>query len=232
MNTARSTALAASVALTLTLVGTACGPAESTKPNNAPNKPGGAYSVALTEPDHLLPGRTTSSYSLQVLQGLFDPPASLDPKNGTVKPLAALSWLTEDNVVWTITFRSGTTFHNGEKVTAASYADAWNAAAYGPNGWDSNYYFAQIKGYDALNPTEEGAKPTARTLSGLKVVDETTLQVTLKAPFGQFPMLLSFPAFAPSPRRPSPSRTPSTSRRSATAPTSSTASGSATRRSS
>ncbi|MGW9451498.1 peptide ABC transporter substrate-binding protein [Streptomyces sp. NPDC055632] len=200
MNTARPTALAAPVALTLALVATACGPAEPTKPNNASSKPGGAYSVALTEPDHLLPGRTTSSYSLQVLQGLFDPPASLDPKDGTVKPLAALSWTTEDNVVWTVKFRSGTTFHNGEKVTATSFADAWNAAAYGPNGWDSNYYFAQIKGYDALNPAKEGANPTARTLSGLEVVDETTLRVTLKAPFGQFPMLLSFPAFAPLPK--------------------------------
>ncbi|MCM1950435.1 MULTISPECIES: peptide ABC transporter substrate-binding protein [Streptomyces] len=196
----RSTALAAATVLTVVASATACGPSEPAKSNNSSNKPGGAYSVALTEPDHLLPGRTTSSYSLQVLQGLFDPPAALDPKDGTVKPLAAVSWLTEDNVVWTIKFRSGTTFHNGEKVTAASFADAWNAAAYGPNAWDANYYFAQIKGYDALNPAEEGAEPSARTLSGLKVLDETTLQVTLKAPFGQFPMLLSFPAFAPLPK--------------------------------
>ncbi|MFC8290617.1 ABC transporter substrate-binding protein [Streptomyces sp. NPDC057242] len=196
----RSTALTAATVLTVVASATACGPSEPAKSDNASGKPGGAYSVALTEPDHLLPGRTTSSYSLQVLQGLFDPPAALDPKDGTPKPLAALSWLTDDNVVWTIKFRSGTTFHNGEKVTAASFADAWNTAAYGPNAWDANYYFAQIKGYDALNPADEGAKPTARTLSGLEVIDETTLRVTLKAPFGQFPMLLSFPAFAPLPK--------------------------------
>ncbi|WP_030222797.1 peptide ABC transporter substrate-binding protein [Streptomyces bikiniensis] len=200
MNPSRSTALAAAAVLTLVASATACGSDGPAKPKNAPGKPGGAYSVALTEPDHLLPGRTTSSYSLQVLQGLFDPPAALDPENGSVKPLAAVSWTTTDNVVWTVKFRSGTTFHNGEKVTAASFADAWNAAAYGPNAWDANYYFAQIRGYDALNPSKEGAKPSARTLSGLKVLDETTLQVTLKAPFGQFPMLLSFPAFAPLPK--------------------------------
>ncbi|MFD6760417.1 peptide ABC transporter substrate-binding protein [Streptomyces roseolus] len=200
MNPSRSPVLAAAAVLTVVASATACGPSEPTKPKNAPGKPGGAYSVALTEPDHLLPGRTTSSYSLQVLQGLFDPPAALDPEDGSVKPLAATSWTTTDNVVWTIKFRSGTTFHNGEKVTAASFADAWNAAAYGPHAWDANYYFAQIEGYDALNPSEEGAEPTARTLSGLKVLDETTLRVTLKAPFGQFPMLLSFPAFAPLPK--------------------------------
>ncbi|MFB7541830.1 ABC transporter substrate-binding protein [Streptomyces zaomyceticus] len=200
MKPTRSTALAASAALTLALAVTACGPAEPAKPKKSSGKPGGAYSVALTEPDHLLPGRTTSSYSLQVLQGIFDTPATLDPEDGSVRPLAAVSWASDDNIVWTIKFRSGTTFHNGEKVTAASFADAWNAAAYGPNGWDANYYFAQIKGYEALNPAEEGATPSARTLAGLKVLDETTLRVTLKAPFGQFPMLLSFPAFAPLPR--------------------------------
>ncbi|MFE5300347.1 ABC transporter substrate-binding protein [Streptomyces sp. NPDC056632] len=200
MKPTRSTTLAATALVTVILAATACGPAKPAKSKNSPGAPGGAYSVALTEPDHLLPGRTTSSYSLQVLQGLFDPPASLDPEDGSVKPLAAASWSSADNIVWTVKFRPGTTFHNGERVTAASFADAWNAAAYGPNGWDANYYFAQIKGYDALNPSEEGAKPAARTLSGLKVLDDTTLQVTLKAPFGQFPMLLSFPAFAPLPK--------------------------------
>ncbi|MFF9505172.1 ABC transporter substrate-binding protein [Streptomyces sp. NPDC014656] len=193
----RPAARAAAVALAVVTSLTACSSTGPAAPKNSPGKPGGSYSVALTEPDHLLPGRTTSSYSLQVLQGLFDPPAALDPKDGSVKPLAAVSWSSDDNIVWTVKFRSGTTFHNGEKVTAASFADAWNAAAYGPNAWDANYYFAQIEGYDALNPSEEGAEPTTRTLSGLKVLDETTLQVTLKAPFGQFPMLLSFPAFAP-----------------------------------
>ncbi|MFC8952690.1 ABC transporter substrate-binding protein [Streptomyces sp. NPDC057101] len=199
MTPRRPTVLTTSAALALTLTATACGPTEPGTSNSSPGRPGGTYSVALTEPDHLLPGRTTSSYSLQVLQGLFDTPAALDPKNGSVRPLAATSWSTSDNTVWTIRFRPGTTFHNGEKVTAASFADAWNAAAYGPNGWDTNYYFSQIKGYEALNPAEEGAEPTARRLAGLKVLDATTLQVTLKAPFGQFPMLLSFPAFAPLP---------------------------------
>ncbi|MFE2231918.1 ABC transporter substrate-binding protein [Streptomyces sp. NPDC059442] len=200
MTPRRPTALAAPAALALILAATACGPTDSAKPKGASNKPGGTYSVALTEPDHLLPGRTTSSYSLQVLQGLFDTPATLDPEDGSVRPLAATSWTTTDNIVWTIKFRPGTTFHNGEKVTAHSYADAWSAAAYGPNGWDANYYFSQIKGYDTLNPSEEGAKPSSQRLAGLTVVDDDTLQVTLNAPFGQFPMLLSFPAFAPLPK--------------------------------
>ena len=101
MKPTRSTTLAAIAFVTVVLAASACGPSGPTKSKNSPGTPGGAYSVALTEPDHLLPGRTTSSYSLQVLQGLFDPPASLDPEDGSVKPLAATSWSSADNIVWT-----------------------------------------------------------------------------------------------------------------------------------
>ncbi|MFD3326672.1 ABC transporter substrate-binding protein [Streptomyces sp. NPDC058701] len=168
-------------------------------PGEGSGKPGGTFSVALTEPDHLIPGQTTSSYALQVIQGLFDSPMTLDPKDGHVVPLAAQSVTSPDQQHWTVKFRDGAVFHNGEKVTAQSFADAWNAAAFGPNAWETNYYFAQIEGYDKLNPGE-GQQPAADKLSGLKVLDETTLQVDLNTPFSQFPMMLSFPAFAPLPK--------------------------------
>ncbi|MDH6122678.1 ABC-type oligopeptide transport system substrate-binding subunit [Kitasatospora sp. GAS204A] len=171
--------------------------AEDDRP--VPAVPGGAYSVALTEPDHLTPGRTTSSYALQVLQGVFDTPLALDPQDGHPVPLAASSLTSTDQQVWTMTLRQGAVFQNGEPVTAAGFAAAWDAAAYGPSGWDANSYFTQIAGYDDLNPPD-GRLPTTRHLSGLQVLDDHTLRVTLKAPFSQFPMLLSFPAFAPLPQ--------------------------------
>ncbi|MER8185007.1 ABC transporter substrate-binding protein [Kitasatospora sp. NPDC094015] len=163
-----------------------------------PAVPGGGYTVALTEPDHLTPGRTTSSYALQVIEGLFDPPVALDPADGHPVPLAAESLTTEDQRVWTLKVRPGGVFHDGEPVTAQSFAAAWNAAAYGPNGWEANGYFTQIDGYDELNPAD-GSPPRGRELSGLQVLDPATLRVTLSAPFSQFPMLLAFPAFAPLP---------------------------------
>ncbi|WP_371493996.1 ABC transporter substrate-binding protein [Kitasatospora sp. NBC_00374] len=191
-------ALLALVALLLALApGCARRGADDALPD-PPAVPGGAYTVALTEPDHLTPGRTTSSYALQVIQGLFDPPVTLDPADGHAVPLAAESLTSDDQRVWTLRVRPGGAFHNGEAVTARSFATAWNAAAYGPNGWGSNGYFSQIDGYDALNPAD-GAQPPTRELAGLEVVDDTTLRVTLTAPFSQFPMLLAFPAFAPLP---------------------------------
>ncbi|MFD9129946.1 ABC transporter substrate-binding protein, partial [Kitasatospora sp. NPDC059571] len=128
-------------------------------PGDFPAVPGGAYSVALTEPDHLTPGRTTSSYAIQVLQGLFDTPITLDPQDGHPLPLAAASLTTGDQRVWTLRLRPDGRFHDGEPVTAQSFAAAWDAAAYGPNGWEANAYFAQIQGYADLNPGARAAPP-------------------------------------------------------------------------
>ncbi|GAA2228607.1 MULTISPECIES: peptide ABC transporter substrate-binding protein [Kitasatospora] len=195
----RSVRTAALLAALVLLAVPACTRAGEGDDSPVPQVPGGAFSVGLTEPDHLTPGRTTSSYALQVLQGLFDTPVALDPGDGHVIPQAATSVQSPDQRVWTLRFRPGATFHNGEPVTAQSFADAWDAAAYGPNGWEANSYFAQIDGYAALNPAD-GRRPATDRLSGLRVLDPTTLQVTLAAPFSQFPMLLAFPAFAPLPR--------------------------------
>jgi peptide/nickel transport system substrate-binding protein/oligopeptide transport system substrate-binding protein len=155
------------------------------------------FSVALTEPDHLTPGNTSSSYSKTVLDALFDTPVFIDA-GGKPQMGAAESVTSTDQKVWTIKIKPGRTFSNGEPVTAQSFADSWNAAAYGPNGWTNNYYFANIEGYDALNP--ESGDPATTTMSGLKVVDQNTLQVTLTAPFSQFPVTLSWIAFAPMPK--------------------------------
>ncbi|MFF5264021.1 ABC transporter substrate-binding protein [Actinomadura viridis] len=159
----------------------------------------GTYTVGHPEPDHLVPGNTTSSYAFDVLSGLFENLVGLS-KDGKPVNQAAESVTTDDQRVWTIKIRAGQKFHNGEPVTAASFADAWSNAAYGPNAYEANDYFSQIKGYDELNPEDEKAKPATDRLSGLKVVDDTTLEVTLNEPFNQFPQLLTYPAFAPMPK--------------------------------
>ncbi|TYK42953.1 peptide ABC transporter substrate-binding protein [Actinomadura decatromicini] len=159
----------------------------------------GTFTVGHPEPDHLVPGNTTSSYSFDVLSGLFDNLVGLKP-DGTSYNLAAESVISDDQKVWTIKIRPGQKFHNGEPVTARSFADGWNNAAYGPNAYGANDYFSHFQGYADMNPEDEKAKPKADTLSGVKVVDQGTLKVTLTDPFNQFPLLLTYPAFAPMPQ--------------------------------
>ncbi|GAA2444607.1 ABC transporter substrate-binding protein [Actinomadura vinacea] len=159
----------------------------------------GTFTAGTSEPDHLVPGNTTSSYSFSVLSGLFENLVGLS-KDGKTVNQAAESITTEDQKVWTIKIRAGQKFHNGEPVTAGSFADAWSNAAYGPNAYEANDYFSYFQGYDELNPEDEKAKPKTDKLSGLKVVDDATLEVTLNEPFNQLPQLLTYPAFAPMPK--------------------------------
>ncbi|MFI0374425.1 ABC transporter substrate-binding protein [Actinomadura sp. 1N219] len=159
----------------------------------------GTFTAGHSEPDHLVPANTTSSYAFDVISELFDNLMTLDG-GGKAVPLAAESVASGDQKVWTIKVKPGQKFHNGEPVTAQSFADAWNHAAYGPSGMTTNEYFSSIKGYKELNPEDENAKPEAETLSGIKVVDQNTLKVTLNDAFSQFPMLLTYPAYAPMPK--------------------------------
>lgn len=158
---------------------------------------GGGFSIAAAEPDHLTPGRT--EIALDEINALFAPLVSVD-RDGRLTYVQAKSVTSKDAVHWTIELRPGWTFHNGEKVTAQSYADAWNHTAYAPNAWANNGQLAGIEGYDALNPAK--GEPRAKKLSGLEVVDDTTLKVTLSHPDSQFPVQLTTnqAAFYPMPK--------------------------------
>jgi peptide/nickel transport system substrate-binding protein/oligopeptide transport system substrate-binding protein len=129
-----------------------------------------------------------------------------DPETTEPYNYLATDISTEDNKTWTITIKDGTTFHNGEAVDAESFARSWNYAAYGPNAMANNYFFERIEGYDEMqgevsedddgNVTVE-EEPQAEELSGVKVVDATTLEVTLAEPFAAFDSMLGYTAFFP-----------------------------------
>jgi peptide/nickel transport system substrate-binding protein/oligopeptide transport system substrate-binding protein len=159
---------------------------------------GGSFSIPNTEPLHLTPQNDYESAGAQVFNAVWDRLMVFDPKTFEPVPFQAESVTSDDNTVWTIKIKPGWTFHNGEPVTAQSYVDAWNWGAYGPNGAILNFFFAKIEGYDELNPSK--GQPSTKELSGLKVVDDTTFQVTLTAPFSQFPVELGFDAFDPLPK--------------------------------
>jgi len=153
--------------------------------------------VYSCEPTSLVPQKDYESCGTQVFEVLFTRLVSFSD-TGQVLMAQAKSITSPDGKVWTIEIQPGWTFHNGEPLTAQSYADAWNWGALGSNGAILNYFFERIEGYDALNPAK--GKATATTLSGLKVLGPTTLQVTLTAPFSQFPYQLGFDAFDPLPK--------------------------------
>ncbi|MDR2453081.1 MAG: ABC transporter substrate-binding protein [Bifidobacteriaceae bacterium] len=188
MKTFRTTALiTASCLLAATLAACGANSGDDASPTGAATgapSADTAITVGIATVDHLTPGNQETAYD--VLLPLFAPLVTVD-QNGNTSLVQAESIESPDGLTWTVKLRDGWTFHNGEKVTADTYINAWNHAAYGPNAWINNFELAPIAGYAEM----QGEAPAAETLSGLKKVDETTFTIELTAADRQFPLQLS-----------------------------------------
>lgn len=163
----------------------------------------GTLSVQIVEPQHLAPGNTKDVPGLQVLSALFTGLVEYDPATSAPVNAVARSITSPDQRNWTIDLAPGWTFHDGEAVTAASFVNAWNFAAYSPNAQGNAAFFENILGYEGLAGDPEATPPVApqaKELRGLMVIDEDTFTVTLKEPFSQFPLTLGYSAFYPLPK--------------------------------
>lgn len=162
--------------------------------------------LGISEPKHLIPANTTEASGSQVLDSLFYPLVDMNEQKQPIEK-AAESITSDDNKVWTVKLKAGFTFSNAEPVTSDSYINAWNNGAYGPNGNDGAYFFERIAGYPDLQSKdpdgEEGPQkapePKAKTMSGLKKVDDTTFTITLSAPFAGWKSVLAYTVFYPLP---------------------------------
>lgn len=183
-------------ATVVALAATACGGSDSGDDDSASTP---QVVMELGEPQHgLVPSNTYESEGSEVMNALFTGLVRYDEKNETQLDLAQ-SIESPDNKVWTIKLKDGYTFHNGDKVTAESFVNAWNYGANQDNAQETNPLYAKIDGYADLNPGE-GKKPTTDKMKGLKVVDDLTFTVTLSAPFSAFKTMLGFNAFYPLPK--------------------------------
>lgn len=167
---------------------------------------GGSFSIYVGEPENpLIPGNTTESEGHQVISSLWTGLVTYDTDGETQFDGVAESIESEDNITWTVTLNDGWTFHDGSPVTAQSFVDAWNYTAYSPNAQGASYFMEKIEGYEDLQaPVDEATgepsgDPAAEEMSGLEVIDDTTFEVTLSAPFAQFPVTVGYNAFWPLP---------------------------------
>lgn len=115
--------------------------------------------------------------------------------DGNPKPAMVDKLDTTDNKTFTITIKKGWKFTDGTEVKAHNYVDAWNFGAYTPNAQKQQSFFEPIQGYDDV----AAEKPTVKTMSGLKVIDDYTFSVTLTSPNIDFKLGLGFTPFKPLP---------------------------------
>ncbi|MBJ7383957.1 MAG: ABC transporter substrate-binding protein, partial [Mycolicibacterium sp.] len=106
-----ATILAAVVALTLT----SCASAQRV---DLGDSAGNLIAAIAGEPDQLDPQKTSSYFSFEVLENVFDTLVEPD-ENLEMQPALAESWtVSPDQLAWTFRLRDGVTWHDGSPFTA------------------------------------------------------------------------------------------------------------------
>jgi oligopeptide transport system substrate-binding protein len=199
--------------LALALAITACGTSNtggggaSTTPSVAAGNPNGAVSIYGTEPEtNMLPANATDAGSAKMQEAIYSRLVGFKPEDGSTYNDIADSITTTDSKVYDIKIKKGYKFHDGTEVKAKNFVDAWNFGANSKNAQLAGSFFEDIQGYEDVHTEDpDGAgpqkapAPKADKMSGLKVVDDYSFQVTLGAPFSVFTSKIGYQPFAPLP---------------------------------
>ena len=192
---------AAVVALTLG----ACGGSSDSGSGGDSGGSGSYVTVNGAEPQNpLVPANTNETGGGNVIDAMFTGLVTYNQQTAAPENAVATSITSDDQQTWDIQIRDDWKFQDGTPVTAQSFVDAWNWAAYGPNAALNSYFFEPIDGFAEVQGEfdEEGnpvGKPKTDEMKGLKVVSDTEFTVKLSRPNSQFPVMVGYSGFAPMP---------------------------------
>ncbi|HMK91696.1 MAG TPA: ABC transporter substrate-binding protein, partial [Thermoleophilia bacterium] len=136
---------------------------------------------------------------LQVAHQVFEGLTRWELDGGVLvtRPGIASSWESKDAQTWIFHLRQGVTFQPpvSRPVTAQDFVDSWTRVTDPDNQSYVAYILAPIEGCDDRGFQTDPAKG----LTGVKALDDHTLQVTLRYPFADFPATLGHPVAAVTP---------------------------------
>jgi len=190
------------VVLSGVLVLTACTctplPTGTTTPTGSPTPTGtitptvtpgtGTLNLYGTDPVTLDPAVSGETTSHQFIAQIYSGLVRLDEELATVPDIAA-SWdVSPDRLTYTFHLRDDVVFHDGRAVTAADFKYSWErtcnpATASGVAGT----YLGDIAG------ARDVIEGRAAEISGVRVVNDATLEVTIDAPKVYFLSKLTYP---------------------------------------
>ena len=127
-------------------------------------------------PTTLDPAKVQDPDTIELLSNIFEPLVSYDEQNKVVGNLASEWKISDDGTVYTFKLAAAK-FHDGTNITAkdvkASWERALNPAIASPI---ADTYLGDILGAKDL------AKGNGKDLTGVKVIDDKTIQVTIDKP--------------------------------------------------
>ncbi len=158
-------------------------PVEETQSNR-----GGTLNLYGVDPHTLDPAisgdSTSHQYVLQIFSGLLTLDVNMEPA-----PDIAEGWqISNGGKTYTFFLRQDVRFHDGRKVTAEDFKYSWQRAADPATG--SNTAAAYLGDIVGMDQALSGA---SREISGVRVIDDYTLEVTIDAPKNYFLSKLTYP---------------------------------------
>lgn len=131
---------------------------------------------------------TTTSSAEDYVGLLFSGLVRLTPNLQIVPALAEKWTISPDGLVYTFTLREGIQFASGDPITAQQVKASWErACSPETESTTASTYLGDIQG------AKEMLDGKAKELSGVKVIDDRTLQVTLDGPKPYFLAKLTYP---------------------------------------
>ena len=155
----------------------------------AADKPsGGTFRRLWADPPTLDPHLTTDTTSAGVVVEIFGGLVALSTDLQLVPDLAESWKISDDGLVYTFTLRPEAKFHDGKPVTADDFKWSINRAANPQTASPvADVYLNDIVGI------EDVFEGRATDVSGVKVIDRLTLQITIDAPKAYFLAKLTYP---------------------------------------
>lgn len=181
------TLLSLVLACSLLLVGCQCGQQPAPSPAQPPLE-GAVLNLYGTDPytlDPAVSGEMTShEYVMQLFSGLVRLDDNLEPA-----PDIAKSWqVSNDGKTYTFHLREGVRFHDGREVRAEDFKYSWERACAPETGsLTAATYLNDIVGVKEVLAGE------SKEISGVRVIDDYTLEVTIDAPKSYFLSKLTYP---------------------------------------
>lgn len=121
-----------------------------------------------------LPGYASTTYDGYVRDLVFPALISNDKDGKAIPDLAEKFEISPDGKVYKFTLRKGVKFHNGEELKAKDVVFSLTTLADPSYDGPRSGYVAGVVGYEEYN------KGDAKEVSGIKALDEYTVEVTLK----------------------------------------------------
>ncbi len=174
-----------SVVLLFSLLVGGCLPGQESP---VPGGEGGELNLYGIDPITLDPAVSGEITSHEYIMQLFSGLARLDDNLEPVPDIARKWQVSEDGRTYTFYLRQDVKFHDGREVKAADFKYSWERASDPDTGSrTAATYLGDIVG------VKEVVAGQAGELSGVKVVDDYTLQVTIDAPKPYFLAKMTYP---------------------------------------